>query len=97
MASETTNTQTHFISLLLAVYRLLPLGKAILSGTGHKSYLSAFLKSTAFPDFTDQDIILSMMFRFTCKIDVSLPIFIFMVLVLPMLVNSFRLFLFIGP
>ena len=93
MASETPNTQAPFRSLLLAVDCLLPSGKAILSGAGHKRYLSAFLKSTAFPDFTDQDMILGMMLRFTCKMDVSLLIFIF--IVLPVLVNSFRLFLFV--
>ena len=54
IASETPNS---FRSLLLAVDRLLSSEKAILNGIGHKGYLSASLKSTAFPDFTDQDMI----------------------------------------
>ena len=91
MASETSNS---FRSLIFAVDRLLPSGKAKLSKTRHKGYLSASLKLTAFPDFMDQDMILAMILPFTFKMDVSLPIFIFTVF--PVLVNSFRLFLFIG-
>ena len=91
---EIRNTQTPFKNLLLAVDRLISSEKAILGGTGHKRYLSPSLKSTALLEFTDQDMICGMMFRFTCKMDASLPIFIFMVL--PVLMDSFRLFLFIG-
>ena len=91
MGSGTPNS---FRSYLFAVDRLLPSGMAILSENGHKDYLSASLTSTAFQDFTDQDMILAIILRFPSKIDVSLPIFIFKVF--PVLVNSFRLFLFIG-
>ena len=91
---EIRNTQTPFKNLLLAVDRLIPSEKTILGGTGHERYLSPSLKSTALPEFTDQDMIWGMMFRFTCNMDASLPIFIFMVL--PVLMDSFRLFLFIG-
>ena len=48
---------------------------------------------TVFPDFTNQYTVLAMILQFISKMDVSLPIFIFTVL--PELVNSFRLFLFI--
>ena len=51
------------------------------------------LKSTAFPDFTDQDIILAIILQFTCKMEIFLLIFIFTVF--PVLENSFKLFLFI--
>ena len=73
----TPETPNSFRSLLFAVDCLLSSGKAALSGTGNKRYLSASLKSTAFPDFTDQDMILDMMLPFTSAMDVSLPIFNF--------------------
>ena len=57
MVSETSNS---FTSLLFAVDHLLPSGKAIPSGSEHRDYLSASLKSTAFPNFNDQNMILAM-------------------------------------
>ena len=87
MASETPN---FFTRLLFAADRLLPSGNTILNGTGHKGYLSASVKSRVFPEFTDQDMTLAMILRFTSKMYVFLPILIFTVL--PVLVNSRRLF-----
>ena len=78
--------------MLFGVDGLLPSGKAILNRTKDKGYLSVSLKSTVLPDSTDQDM-LAMILRFTSKMDVSLPIFIFAVL--PVFMNRFRLFLFI--
>ena len=57
MVSETSNS---FTSLLFAVDHLLPSGKAIPSGSEHRDYLIASLKSTAFPNFNDQNMILAM-------------------------------------
>ena len=65
-----------------------------IADTSFKGYLSASLKSAVFPGFTDQDMILAMILQFTSKMSVSLPIFIFTVL--SVLVNSFKLFIFIG-
>ena len=88
MVSETSNS---FTSLLFAVDHLLPSGKAIPSGSEHRDYLIASLKSTAFPNFNDQNMILAMILWFTSKMNVSLPVFIFTVF--PVIVNCFRLFL----
>ena len=65
----------------------------LISGTKHKGYLGSSSKSTVYPDFTDQDMILGMMLRFTCSMDASLPVYIFTIL--PVHVNSCRLFYWI--
>ena len=91
MAPETPN---FFSSLLFAAVRLLPFGKAMLSGTVCKGYLSASLKSTCrfyWPtyDFGHDITIYIQDWSLMSPHQSSFT-------VLPVYVNSFRLFLFIG-
>ena len=65
ISSETSNP---FRSFLFAVDCLIPPRKAILSGAGHKGYLSAFVKSIEFPDFNDQEMVLAMVLEYTVNL-----------------------------
>lgn len=76
VASSTPNS---FRSFLFPVNHLLSSGKGLLRETVNKGHLSTSLESTVFLDFTHQDIISVILLEFTCKINDSLPILIFMI------------------